>query len=66
MEKFIKQSAITALIGLALLMIGDIPPDSLPLGAFAIRLVGFKALGILTFGFAATLNKEWRVYGYED
>lgn len=66
MEKFIKQSAIAAIIGLAILAIGDIPPDSLPLGAFAARLVGFKVLGILAFGFAVTLNKEWRVYGLED
>lgn len=66
MEKFIRQCVLAALIGFALLMIDDIPPDSLPLGATAIRLVGFKTLGILAFGFAVTLNKEWRVYGYKE
>lgn len=66
MEKIIRQCAIAAIIAFALLMLGDIPPDALPMGAWIAQLVGFKALGILAFGFAITLNKEWRVYGYKE
>ena len=66
MERFIRQCVIGALIGVALLMLGDIPPESLSLWAFAARLIFFKALGVLVFGLAVEINKEWRVYGYKE
>ena len=66
MEKFIRQCVIGALIGIALLMLGDIPPDALPMEAWIAQLIGFKALGVFTFWYAARINKEWRVYGYKE
>ena len=66
MEKFIRQCVIIALIALALMMLGDIPPDALPMGAWIAQLIGFKALGVVAFGYAVRINKEWRVYGYKE
>ena len=66
MEKFIRQCVIGALIALALMMLGDIPPESLSLGATAVRLIAFKTLGVLAFGLAVQINKEWKVYGYKE
>ncbi|MDE6742083.1 MAG: DUF4436 domain-containing protein [Muribaculaceae bacterium] len=66
MEKFIRQCVIIALIALALMMLGDIPPDALPMGAWIAQLIGFKTLGVLAFGLAVQINKEWRVYGYKE
>lgn len=66
MERFIRQCVIGALIGLALLMLGDIPPESWSLAATAVRLIVFKALGVLVFGLAVRIDREWRVYGYKE
>ncbi|MDE6649655.1 MAG: hypothetical protein K2K45_06980 [Muribaculaceae bacterium] len=66
MEKFIRKCVIGAIIALALLMLGDIPPESLSLTMCAIRLIIFKTLGILAFGLAVQINKGWRVYGYKE
>ena len=65
MEKFIRQCVTIALIWIALMSIFDIPPESLSLTATAVRLIVFKTFGILTFGLAVKINKEWRVYGKE-
>ena len=66
MERFNRQCVIVVLIGLALLMLGDIPPDTLSLGGFAVRLITFKTLGVLIFSLAVQANKKWRVYGNEE
>ena len=65
MEKLIRQCVIGALIAFALCLLGDIPPDALPMEAWIAQLVGFKTLGVLAFGLAVKINKEWRVYGKE-
>ena len=66
MEKFIKQCVIGALLALALVLLGDIPPESWSLTATAIRLIVLKALGLLVFGFTVRIDKQWRVYGRVD
>lgn len=66
MEKFIRQCVIIALIAFALMMLGDIPPDALPMGAWIAQLVGFKAIGVFIFWYATRINKEWRVYGHKE
>ena len=63
MEKFIKQCVIGALLALALVLLGDIPPESWSLTATAIRLIVLKALGLLVFGFTVRIDKKWRAYG---